>query len=277
MAQWNSGATWSSGSLWGPVSPPAPTFENTNLKKTKRMKRQRYYPQNQGDQSEWHTNFATKLPLYSTTLGLTQPEEDSAVADNLILAYALGGWIVAVREYGPACTSALKTLAAGTGSTEFAFPTVGIPTPPTLPGALTGVNPGALERTFDLAVTIKRQSGYTESIGLDLGIVGPEAPPPPPGGEVPPPRITVTAISGDTHQYGRVKFVKEGHEYVIISSRRGGGAWEELGMTNASPYVDMRPLLVADQAEVREYRARFFDDGTPSSEWCDVAKLTLGP
>ena len=48
-------------------------------------------------------------------------------------------------------------------------------------------------------------------------------------------------------------------------------------MTNASPYVDMRPLLVADQAEVREYRARFFDDGAPSSEWCDVAKLTLGP
>lgn len=139
------------------------------------------------------------------------------------------------------------------------------------------MKPGALERTFDLAATIKRHAAYTEAMGLDLGIVGPEAPPPPAGSDVPPPRITVTAIPGDTHDYGRVKFVKDGHEYVIISSRRNGGAWEELGMFPKSPYIDMRPLLVADQAEVREIRARFYDKGTASSGWCDVAKVTIGP
>ena len=97
------------------------------------------------------------------------------------------------------------------------------------------MKPGALERTFDLAATIKRHAAYTEAMGLDLGIVGPEAPPPPAGSDVPPPRITVTAIPGDTHDYGRVKFVKDGHECVIISSRRNGGAWEELGMFPKSP------------------------------------------
>ena len=39
----------------------------------------------------------------------------------------------------------------------------------------------------------------------------------------------------------------------------------------------MRPLLVADQAEVREIRARFYHKGAVSSGWCDVAKVTIGP
>jgi NADPH-dependent 2,4-dienoyl-CoA reductase/sulfur reductase-like enzyme len=30
-------------------------------------------------------------------------------------------------------------------------------------------------------------------------------------------------------------------------------------------------------AEVREYRAMFWDKGQPSGEWCDVAKITVSP
>ena len=48
-------------------------------------------------------------------------------------------------------------------------------------------------------------------------------------------------------------------------------------MSNKSPFIDDRPLLVPGQAEVREIRARFFDDGVPSSGWCDVAKVTISP
>ena len=35
---------------------------------------------------------------------------------------------------------------------------------------------------LDVDAVIKRKPGYTEAIGLDLGIIGPEAPPPPPAG-----------------------------------------------------------------------------------------------
>lgn len=276
MALWNSGATWSSGQLWGPSAPAGPTFENTQKHQPK-MKRQPYYPKNLGDQPEWHTNFATKLPGYAAALTLSQAEEDAGVADNLTLAYGLGGWIVAVREHSTACTRSLETLAMGTGSTNFVFPTPQLPPPPTLPGGITGVKPGALQRTFDLVQTIKRKPGYTEEMGLDLGIVGPEAPPPPPEGDAPVPRLTMAAIPGDHHEIARGKFYKDGHEYILVECRRNGGAWESLGLFNKSPFYDERPLLVAGQAEVREYRARFFDDGQNSSGWCNVAIVTVGP
>ena len=94
---------------------------------------------------------------------------------------------------------------------------------------------------------------------------------------MPPPRIFLNAIPGQTFEYARVKFYKDGHEYVVLECRRGNGDWEELVQSNKSPYIDNRPLLVANQAEVLEYRARFWDNGAPSSGWCDVAKVTVGP
>ncbi len=277
MALWSNGTTWSSGQLWGPSSPAAPTFENNKKKKHTHMLRQPYYPRPMGERAEWHTNFATKLPGYAAPLTLLQAEEDNGVADNLTLAFGLGGWIVAIREHSTSCTSSLDTLSFGTGSANYVFPEAQLPPLPTLPAGITGVKPGALQRTFDLVGIIKRKPGYTEAIGLDLGIVGPEAPPPPPPGGVPPPRIFLTAIPGQTFEYARVKFYKDGHEYVVIECRRGNGDFEELVQSNKSPYIDDRALLLPNQAEVREYRARFWDDGAPSSGWCDVAKVTVGP
>ena len=241
------------------------------------MKRQSYYPRQLGERAEWHTNFATKLPGYVAALVLSQAEEDSAVADNLILAYAFGGWILATREHGTSCTQSLETLSYGTGSTNYEFPALQLPALPTLPVGITGVKPGALQRTFDLVGILKRKPGYTEAIGLDLGIVGPEAPPPPPPGEEPPPRIQVTVVQGTTNQIARIKFFKDGHTGIWLESRRGAGPWEQPTATDKSPILDDRPLQVAGQAEVREYRARFWDNGTPSSDWCNVVKVTVGP
>ena len=40
-------------------------------------------------------------------------------------------------------------------------------------------------------------------------------------------------------------------------------------------YVDERPLLVAGTPEVREYRLRFWDKGTPNGDWTPVDKTTV--
>ena len=58
---------------------------------------------------------------------------------------------------------------------------------------------------------------------------------------------------------------------------RGGRGVEFLAIQTKSPCTDVRPLLVAGQAEVREFRARFWDDGQPNGDWCDVAKVTVSP
>ena len=276
MPTWNSGALWSAGQLWGPLT-TAVSFSNRTHRKQRTMPRQHFYPKNHGDQPEWHINFGTKVAGHAAALPLTQAQVDAAVADNLILGYGLGPWILGIREYGTGCTASLETLANGIGTANFAFPVFTPPALPDLPAGITGVKPGALDRTFKLVKLIKTLPGYTPEIGLDLGIIGPEAPPPPPAGEEPTPRITVTAIPGNTFQYARCKFFREGHQNVQFQCRRGNGDFEDVGQSNKSPFIDDRPLLVAGQAEIREYRARFVDDNLPTSDWCAVVKVTISP
>lgn len=275
MPLWSSGVTWNSGALWSPAPLAGASRVNSPLI-TKTM-RDDFYPNSIAEQVAWHFNFAAKFPLYGAALGKSPQQINNAVADNLMLAYGLGEWRTSVREFGPASTASLEELKKGTGGDPFAFTTYTVPTPPTLPVGADPVLAGALDRTFGLIKGLKGEPAFTLPMGLDMGIVGSEAPPPPPPGEVPVPEITVTPISGTENQAGRVKFVKNGHEYVIIECRINGGAFVELGMANKSPYIDDRPLLVAGQAEVREYRARYYDDGAPSSGWSDVAKITVGP
>ena len=242
------------------------------------MKRQEYYPTRVAERPEWHLNFAAKIQIYGSTLGLTTAQVNQAVADNLLLAYAIGNWIVNVREFGPSGTAALTLLNDGAGSDPFEFPVYTAPTPPTLPAGVT-VLPGALTRTFMLVKEMKAKPGYTPVIGLDMKVIGQEDTQ---GDNLfndpnATPRIKVTAVPGATFDYAQIKFFKDGHEYVTIESRRGGGAWESLGLAAKSPFLDQRPLLVTGQAEIREYRAKFFDQGQSNGAWCDVAKVTVSP
>jgi hypothetical protein len=275
MALWSSGVTWSSGQLWGPAAPPSGLIANNKKNKHTTMKRDNYYPRLLSARPEWHANFAAKLIIYGPTLGLTTTQVDNGVADNRVLAYGLGDWLTNVRDQGTSSTSAIKDLQSGTGADPFAFPAYNLPTPPTLPVGITAVLPGALDRTFKLVQVIKGLPGYTETIGLAMGIVGSVAPPPPPGTSSP--RIKVTAIQGEDQQIAQLKFFKDGHEGIWAETRRNGGAWEFLQNSSKSPILDARPLLVPGQAEVREYRARFWDEGVPNGDWCDVAKVTISP
>jgi len=183
-----------------------------------------------GDRSEWHTNFATKLPGYMAALALSQAEADNALADNLTLAYGLGGWIVSIREHSTACTSSLDTLSFGSGSTNFVFPDAQMPPLPTLPAGITGVKPGALQRTFVLAQALKLKPGYTEAIGLDLGIVGEED-----TVEHTRPEFTLKAEGGDGCDCVRVRHKKFGHYAVAVDGKRGSGSFELLGISNDTP------------------------------------------
>ncbi|MCB1277020.1 MAG: hypothetical protein KDL09_10615, partial [Prosthecobacter sp.] len=212
MPTWNDGSTWNSGALWGPASPASLLIPNRKRKKPT-MKRQPYYPKLLPQQPEWHTNFATKLPGYATALGLVTADVNAAVADNLVLAYALGDWITNVRNFAPSCTAAIDDLTGGTGGEDFAFPTYTAPTPPTLPGSLTAVPPGALDRTFLLVQGIKSKAGYTEAMGLDLRIVGEED-----ATEHTRPEFTLKTEQGDGCHCVKIRFKKYGHYAVAVYS-----------------------------------------------------------
>ncbi len=276
MALWSSGASWSSGILWSSAAPPSGGSTKNKQQKHNTMLRKKYYPQRIEERGPWHSNLAAKLAIYAGILELSPTQSNGGIADNLTLAYGLGSWRLNQHSVGPACTAALADLASGTAGDPFVFPTVTVPTPPTLPVGITSVLPGALDRTFLLVKEIKAKKTYTLAMGLDMGIVGEEMPPPPPGPALPP-RIFLSLDQTPTMQQVVVKFFKDRHEGIWLESRRGTGPWEFIIVSSQSPYTDSRPLLVAGQAEVREYRAMFWDKGQASGEWCDVAKITVSP
>ena len=234
------------------------------------MARQPFFPRRVPQRPEWFGNYGTQLVLANAILNLPAADVAASVADARYCEYASGQWLTAVREFGPACTSALQDLYEGPAGTPFVLPAF---TAPALPAGVTAVLAGALLRIFAFVQIIKNSPHYTEAIGLLLGIVGPEETPPPPDSR---PRFKVTVLQGAANQLARLEFFKDGHQGLWIEGRRGNGAWEFLAIDTESPYVDERPLLVAGQPETREYRVRFWDDA-PNGEWSDVAKVTVSP
>lgn len=272
MALWSSGVTWSSGVLWGPA-PPAPGLqqlaETTNH--VTKMKRNYYYPRKVSEQPAWHFNYADQLTALGASLGLVPADVTASVNDSRHLGYAIGAWYNTVKDFGPGCTGQVEVLKFGTGTTAFELPEF---MPPTPPAGLTAVLPGALARIFRYVQVIKGMPAYTEGMGLLLGIVGSEIPAPPPGSSVPP-RISLSLNQIPAQQQVLLKFFKDGHAGIWIESRRGGGNWEFVAIATQSPYTDTRPLLNPSQAEMREYRAMFWDNGAPNGDWCDVARITV--
>ncbi len=148
----------------GYVSPtinPPPT-------KRRHMTRNRYYPAKAADQVVWHGNFRNKLPDHATTLALAAGTVTAALADCDWLIYLLGTWLPAVRTYSESSTSAITEAESGTGSTPQTLPTF------TAPAGGTPVNPGALDRIFNLVQTIRINPACTDVIANDLGLFGAE-------------------------------------------------------------------------------------------------------
>lgn len=261
---WDAG-TWDSGQ-WDASSPSGYFQTQPKLKST--MKRQDYYPSRIGDQVNWLDNYSEKLPIHGPTLNVDAADITASVNDAKYANYVLGSWLSAVRNFSPSTTDAVDDVLTGSGASAMVLPTF---TAPALPAGVTATLPGTLTRIFALIQKMKLEGAYTEAIGTDLGIVGQEAV------EKLVPKFSAEAEQGPDCQCVRLRFFKYGHMGVYIESRRGDGAWDFLGIDTESPFMDERPLLVAGAPEVREYRMRFWDKGTPNGDWTDVVKLTVSP
>jgi hypothetical protein len=265
MAEWNN-ALWNSGALWSVATPPAPANNPTKHRK-RTMKRQRYFPYLVAERPEWFNNLATQLPQANTTLGIDAADVTAITADARYCEYVCGDWLTTARELGPTATAAVDVLFDGGGT--FTLPAF---TPPALPAGVTAVAAGALQRIFGFVKVIKGNPNYTEAIGLQLRIVGQED-----TAEHPLPEFSLKLERGEGCQCVKVSFKKFGRQGVVIYSRRGGGAWEMLGIDLASPYMDERPLLAPATPEVREYRLQYYDDAAPAGEFTAVQSVSVTP
>jgi hypothetical protein len=121
-----------------------------------------------------------------------------------------------------------------------------------------------------IAKKIKASPGYTDAIGKDLGIVGPDIAPPDMS-TVKPKLIAVVAANAVT-----VKFDKGDMEGVRIYSKRGSEThFTFLGTDTHSPYHDNRPKLVADAPEERQYFAFYFQNDYEVGQQSDIITAVL--
>ena len=274
MTTWNQ-FLWNSGALWGPLVVP-PGFSVIHKHKTKRMKRQEYYPQRVDAQPEWLGNFADKLLTYAATLGVTNARRDAIVLDCLWLIYLIGSWAPAARAWSESVTDVIADAEKGAGSAAMVLPVF---TAPPLPPAMAPlpatvpVAPGGLDRIFKLVKDLKNAPAITDAIATEMGIVGDEESP----DTNPIPKFSLKVEQGPSCQCVTIRFFKYGRTGVYIESRRNGGAWEFLASPVHSPFTDARVLLAAGAPEIREYRMRYLVGNVPTGDWTDVAKVTVAP
>ncbi len=129
----------------------------------------------------------------------------------------------------------------------------------------------ARKHVQDLAVILKRHASYTEAIGENLGIVGPETP----GAgslENAKPKIFATAMV----DFARLDFLKEMADGIVFYSKRGTEIeYTKLDKDYRSPLEDTRKNLVAGVPELRFYKARFLKDDVEVGLWSDEVSVMV--
>jgi hypothetical protein len=227
------------------------------------MARQDYLPNAEDQLVVWFANLAAKLPGYATLLEIASTDVLAVESDALFVA--------AVVNYAEAVRLDLKETTAFK-NLELYGPLGGAI--PTLPGGADPITlspraPGIIPRTRALVQRVKAAAHYTQAIGQDLGVVGPEASEP----------LTVKptgrAFASGPHE-ATVEFRKGGFDGVLIECRRAGeAAFALLAFDTYSPYVDNRPPLVPGQPEAREYRMRYRKADEAVGEYSDVMSVVV--
>jgi hypothetical protein len=219
----------------------------------------------------WLTNFSTSFAAYAVTLGFTEADVNAVKADAAMLNYIVGDLIPTYKSALQSRTSFKNLVVLGqAGSVN-----VALPLPPTTGTAPAVVPAGIVQRLRNLIQRIQLAPGYTEEIGLDLGIDEPEGGGPPAPDS--PAKPTVRARSTGP---GRVQidFSKEKFDGVLVESLRDGdGGWQTLGLDSYSPYIDDRPPKAAGKPETRQYRVRYILRDQATGDWSDIVTTTFIP
>jgi hypothetical protein len=219
----------------------------------------------------WLTNFSTSFAAYATTLGFTEADVNAVKADAAMLNYLVGDLLPTYKSAFQSRTSFKNLLVSGPAGSV----AVALPLPPATGTAPAVVPAGIVQRLRKLIQRIQLAPGYTEEIGLDLGIDGPEGGGPSAPDSLPKPTVKARSTGPGAMQ---IDFSKEKFDGVLVESLRDGDdGWQSLGLDSYSPYIDDRPPKVAGKPETRQYRVRYMLRDQPTGEWSDIVTATFVP
>ena len=194
----------------------------------------------EGDLDEQESNFITKFAIHAPTLGFEAAEVDS---DRVILQAHQTAFHAMIAKKAEA--------KAAVAENEMK-------------------KSEAIAELRRIAKKIKGCSAYTDSIGKDLQIIGPDAIPPDLNFVKP---SLKAVLSGGVVV---IEFDKQEMEGVKIYSKRGGEtAFSFLGIDTHSPYHDNRVKLDPTKPEERQYYAFYFANDYEVGQQSDIVTVVV--
>jgi hypothetical protein len=192
-----------------------------------------------GDVVTWHGNFKTQVAAVAATVGLATSDVDAVTADNT----SLNAKVTALNTAKTA-----QQAAAADKATTFR---------------------NVIARSRSVANRIKAHPNYTEAIGRQLGIIGPEDTTDLSQAK---PTLRAEAVTAGSVRIGFNKSVSSG---VRIFSKRGAETtFTFLATDTESPYIDTRPNL-APGPETRQYQAHYIVGDDPTGQMSDILQVVV--
>ena len=221
-----------------------------------------YLPNFDIGKNAWLGNFAAKLPIHQTALGLSAGDVASVTADAAFFNYVL----TAQRQC--ANTSQQWTAYKNAARSGDDASLGAMPAAPSLGTAPAAVAPGIFTRVKELVARIKTQPGYTEAIGQDLGIIGAEQ-------EIDlnlvKPVLNIVLQAG----HPLVQWIKQGLDGVEIHVDRGTGVFTHLAYDTQPDYLDTAPLPAPGQSAIWRYKAIYRLNDEQVGQWSNPVSIAV--
>src|SRR5665213_2136541 len=226
------------------------------------MSKSYYLPADDNGKAAWLNNLAGKLPTYSAALGLAAADAASVTADAAFFTYALNAQ-TQVAAYAQQWTAYKNSARSGNASALGDLPVA-----PVLPAPAPAlVAPGIFGRATALAARIKVASGYTDSIGQALQLIGAEHPVDPANLK---PVLAVALAAGKVD----IGWTKQGMDGIEIQVDRGTG-FVFLAVDTIPNYTDTAPLPAAGQSALCKYKAIYLQADQRAGQWSDVVSIPV--
>ncbi len=208
--------------------------------------------------------FRDTIGTYATTLGIPVGEVADQGDDANWFRFLLNHSII-MRDSGSQWTSFKNLILSGPN--DGTIPATPVTPAPPAP-VPTSMPAGILTRFRELVRRIKATPGYTESIGVALGIIGTESIAPDPATLAP--AISLRSSGGQVE----VVWNKGQMEAIEIQKDSGNGTWQFLALDTRPNYIDTTPLPTP--AAAWKYRAIYSNDAQRIGQWSNVAEISVG-